>query len=56
MPQLEDWLKKLGLSEYAERFAENAIVYERNHDGSLTLLEIRLSGLGEALVLARGSG
>jgi class 3 adenylate cyclase/predicted ATPase len=25
MPQLEDWLKKLGLSEYAERFAENGI-------------------------------
>jgi class 3 adenylate cyclase/predicted ATPase len=25
MPQLGDWLKKLGLSEYAERFAENGI-------------------------------
>jgi len=43
------WVKR------AARFAENAIVYEKNHDGSLTLLEIRLSGLGEALVLAKGN-
>jgi hypothetical protein len=25
MPQIADWLKKLGMSEYAERFAENDI-------------------------------
>jgi hypothetical protein len=25
MQQVADWLKKLGLSEYAPRFAENAI-------------------------------
>lgn len=43
------WMKR------AARFADNAIVYERNHDGSLTLLEIRLSGFGEALVLLKGS-
>jgi hypothetical protein len=26
MQQIADWLKKLGISEYAERFAENDIV------------------------------
>ena len=25
MPEIADWLKKLGMSEYAERFAENDI-------------------------------
>ena len=25
MQQIADWLKKLGMSEYAERFAENDI-------------------------------
>ena len=25
MQQIEDWLEKLGLSEYAPRFAENGI-------------------------------
>src|SRR5437762_5636162 len=25
MPQIADWLEKLGLSEYAQRFADNAI-------------------------------
>src|SRR5438270_11223603 len=25
MPQIGDWLEKLGLSEYAQRFADNAI-------------------------------
>ena len=25
MQQIADWLKTLGMSEYAERFAENAI-------------------------------
>ena len=25
MQQIADWLEKLGMSEYAERFAENAI-------------------------------
>jgi hypothetical protein len=25
MQQIADWLKKLGLSEYAQRFAENGI-------------------------------
>ena len=25
MQQIADWLKKLGMSEYAERFAENRI-------------------------------
>ena len=25
MQQIADWLKKLGMSEYAERFAENGI-------------------------------
>jgi hypothetical protein len=25
MPELADWLKKLGMSEYAQRFSENRI-------------------------------
>ena len=25
MPEIGDWLKRLGMSEYAERFAENGI-------------------------------
>ena len=25
MQQIADWLKKLGMSEYAQRFAENGI-------------------------------
>ena len=25
MPEIADWLQKLGMSEYAERFAENGI-------------------------------
>ena len=25
MPEIVDWLEKLGMSEYAERFAENKI-------------------------------
>ncbi len=27
MQQIADWLEKLGLSEYAQRFSENGIVF-----------------------------
>jgi len=37
------------------RYAENAVVFQRNRDGFFNLLEIRFSGLGEALVLGKGS-
>lgn len=37
------------------RYAENAVVFQKNRDGFLNLLEIRFSGLGEALVLGKGS-
>ena len=37
------------------RYAENAVVFQRNRDGFFKLLEIRFSGLGEALVLGKGS-
>jgi len=37
------------------RYAENAVVYDKNRDGSFNLLEIRFSGLGAALVLGKGS-
>jgi SAM domain (Sterile alpha motif) len=41
MQQIADWLKKLGMSEYAERFAENRI--------DLSVLpDLTGSGLGEA--------
>ena len=43
------WVKR------GARYAENAVVYQKNRDGSFNLLEIRFSGLGEALVLGRGS-
>jgi cell division protein FtsN len=37
------------------RYAENAVVFQKNRDGFLNLLEIRFSGLGEALVLGKRS-
>ena len=37
------------------RYAENAVVFQKNRDGFLNLLEIRFSGMGEALVLGKGS-
>ena len=43
------WVKR------GARYAEDAVVFQRNRDGSLNLLEIRFSGLGEALVLGKGS-
>jgi hypothetical protein len=36
------------------KYNENAIVYTKNVDGSLNLIEIRFSGMGQALVFARG--
>jgi hypothetical protein len=41
------WVKK------GSRYPESAIVYEKQRDGSLALLEIRFSGLAEALVLGK---
>ena len=41
------WVKKTG------RYPESAIVYEKQRDGSLALLEIRFSGLTDALVLGQ---
>lgn len=38
------WVKQ------ASKFAQNAIAYQRNKDGSRTLLEIRFAGMNQALV------
>jgi hypothetical protein len=43
------WVKQ------GDRYAESAIVYKKDRDGSLALLEIRFSGLREALVFGRGT-
>jgi cell division protein FtsN len=43
------WVKR------GARYDENAVVYEKNRDGSFNLLEVRFSGLAEALVLSKGS-
>jgi len=37
------------------KYSEDAVVYEKGRDGSFNLIEIRFSGLGEALVLGRRS-
>src|SRR5215469_7842846 len=37
------------------KYTEDAVVYEKGRDGSFNLIEIRFSGLGEALVLGRRS-
>jgi hypothetical protein len=37
------------------RYTTNAVVYVKNKDGSHTLVEIRLSGMGRALVFGRAS-
>jgi cell division protein FtsN len=36
------------------KYSEDAVVYEKGRDGSFNLIEIRFSGLAEALVLGRG--
>jgi len=36
------------------RYAENAVVFQKNRNGSFNLLEIRFSGLQQALVLGEG--
>jgi SPOR domain/PilZ domain len=41
------WMKR-------PRYTQNAIVYESNKDGSRTLVEIRFSGMEQALVLGKG--
>ena len=45
MQQIADWLKKLGMSEYAERFAENRIDFSVLPD----LTDQHLKDLGIAL-------
>ena len=37
------------------KYAQNAIVYRRNGDGTRTLLEIQFAGMAQALVLGKGS-
>ncbi len=37
------------------KYGENAVVYTTDRDGSRTLTEIRFSGMGRALIFARGS-
>jgi cell division septation protein DedD len=37
------------------KYTENAVAYLKNRDGSRTLVEIRFSGMGQALVFAGGS-
>jgi hypothetical protein len=43
MQQIADWLKKLGLSEYAQRFADNAIDFSVLRD--LTEKDLRALGV-----------
>jgi hypothetical protein len=43
------WVKR------GAKYPENAVVFQKNRDGSFNLLEIRFSGLGAALVLGKGS-
>ena len=45
MREIADWLKKLGMTEYAERFAENCIDYSVLRD----LTDQDLKDLGVAL-------
>ena len=54
MPQVADWLQKLGLGQYAQRFAENDISFSVLPD--LTdqhLKELGVSSLGHRLQLLR---
>jgi len=37
------------------RYAENAVGYRKNKDGSRTLIEIRFAAMNEALVFGGGS-
>jgi hypothetical protein len=37
------------------RYTENAVAYQKNSDGSRTLVEIRFSGMGQVLVFGKGS-
>jgi len=43
------WVKR------GAKYADNAVVFQKNRNGSLNLLEIRFSGLGQALVLGKRS-
>jgi hypothetical protein len=43
-----NWMKR------SPKYTQNAIVYVGNKDGSRTLVEIRFSGMEQALVLGRG--
>ena len=37
------------------KYADDAVVYRKNSDGSRTLLEIRFAGMSQALVFAKSS-
>jgi len=50
MRQIGDWLKKLGVSEYAQRFAENDIDFSTLHH----LTDLDLEELGVSLATACG--
>ena len=41
MQQIADWLEKLGMSEYAERFAETALIFQSLPD--LTDQDLKIS-------------
>ena len=54
MPEIADWLQKLGLGQYAQRFAENAITFAILSDlTDQDLKEIGVSALGHRRVLLR---
>ena len=54
MPEVVDWLKTLGMSEYAERFAENNISFSVLPDlTDQDLKELGVSSLGHRRQLLR---
>ena len=56
MPQIVDWLKKLGMSEYAQRFAENRIDFTVLRDLNDQHLKDLGVVLGDRLKLLRAIG
>jgi hypothetical protein len=56
MQQLADWLEKLGMSEYAQRFAENRIDLSVLPDLTDQHLKDLGVALGDRLKLLRANG
>ena len=57
MHEVEEWLEKLGLSEYAQRFAENNIDFSVLTDlNDLDLKELGIASLGHRRKMLRAIG